>query len=223
MSSRQPVIMCWSGGKDSALALHELRHSAEFEVVGLLTTMTRDVDRISMHGVRRELLERQVAALGLAVEEVWITQGASNAEYEAQMDIALARFRREGVSTVAFGDIYLEDLRIYRERNLARLGMEALFPIWKRPTSELIATFLGLGFRSTTCCIDTRKLDDSFVGREIDEQFVGALPAGVDPCGENGEFHSFAWSGPIFGEEIPIRCGETVRRDSFLFCDLLTK
>ncbi|HTI51776.1 MAG TPA: ATP-binding protein [Planctomycetaceae bacterium] len=223
MSNRQPVVMCWSGGKDSALALHELRQSAEFEVVALLTTMTRDVDRISMHGVRRELLQRQREALGLPAEEVWITQGASNAEYEGQMDAALTRFRREGVSFVAFGDIFLEDLRIYRERNLARLGMEALFPIWKRPTDELIATFLGLGFRSTTCCIDTRKLDESFVGREIDEQFVRALPAGVDPCGENGEFHSFAWSGPIFGEDIPICCGETVRRDSFLFCDLLTK
>jgi uncharacterized protein (TIGR00290 family) len=215
--------MCWSGGKDSALAYYELRQSAAHEVVALLTTMTRDVDRISMHGVRRELLERQGAALGMPVEEVWITQGASNAEYEAQMDAALARFRRDGVSMVAFGDIFLEDLRIYRERNLARLGMQALFPIWKRPTSELIAAFLGLGFRSTTCCIDTRKLDDSFVGREIDELFVRALPADVDPCGENGEFHSFTWSGPIFGEDIPIRFGETVRRDSFLFCDLLTK
>lgn len=223
MAIRQPVVMCWSGGKDSALALHALRQSEEFDVVALLTTMTRDFDRISMHGVRRELLARQGAALGLPVEEVWITQGASNAEYEAQMDEALTRYRRDGVSAVAFGDIFLEDLRTYRERNLARLNMQALFPIWKRPTAGLIATFLGLGFRATTCCIDLRKLDESFVGRELDEQFVRALPADVDPCGENGEFHSFTWGGPIFSEEVPVRCGETVLRDSFLFCDLLTK
>jgi uncharacterized protein (TIGR00290 family) len=157
----------------------------------------------------------------LPVDEVWISQGASNAEYEAQMGAQLATYKSAGISRVGFGDIFLEDLRVYREQNLARLGLSALFPIWKRDTTELIESFLTRGFRSITCCIDTRKLDDLFVGREIDRQFLSELPAGVDPCGENGEFHSYACAGPLFDREISVRTGETVRRDSFLFCDLL--
>lgn len=218
---KEPVAFCWSGGKDSALALYELRQSAEYEVVALLTTLTRDFDRISMHGVRRELLLRQAQAIGLPVDEVWISQGASNAEYEAQMGVQLAKYKSAGISRVGFGDIFLEDLRVYREQNLARLGLSALFPIWKRDTGELIESFLVRGFRSITCCIDTRKLDDSFVGREIDRRFLSELPMGVDPCGENGEFHSYTCAGPLFNCEISVRIGETVRRDSFLFCDLL--
>jgi uncharacterized protein (TIGR00290 family) len=218
---REPVAFCWSGGKDSALALFELRQSARYEVVALLTTLTRDFERISMHGVRRELLLRQSAAIGIPVDEVWITQGASNVEYETEMGKMLESYRDRGVGTVAFGDIFLEDLRAYREQNLARLGMQALFPIWKRDTRELIATFLARGFRSITCCIDTRRLDDSFVGREIDSQFLDDLPAGVDPCGENGEFHSYTCAGPLFDSAIHVLRGEIVRKDSFLFCDLL--
>jgi len=219
---KHPVAFCWSGGKDSALALFELRQSAEFEVVALLTTLTRDFDRISMHGVRRELLLRQAAAIGVPLDEVWISQGASNAEYEAQMAGQLAKYKAAGINHIAFGDIFLEDLRMYREQNLARLELAALFPIWKRDTSELVETFLARGFRSITCCIDSRKLDDSFVGREIDRRFLSELPAGVDPCGENGEFHSYTCAGPVFDREISVRTGETLRRDSFLFCDLLT-
>ena len=218
---KEPVAFCWSGGKDSALALFELRQSAKYEVIALLTTLTRGFERISMHGVRRELLLRQAAAIGLPLDEVWITQGASNAEYETEMGRMLESYRGRGVGTVAFGDIFLEDLRVYRERNLAKFGMRALFPIWKRDTRELVDTFLARGFRSITCCIDTRKLDESFVGREIDRRFLDDLPAGVDPCGENGEFHSYTCSGPLFDREISVRRGETVRRDSFLFCDLL--
>ena len=218
---KQPVAFCWSGGKDSALALFELRQSAEYEVVALLTTLTRDFDRISMHGVRRELLLQQAQAIELPLDEVWISQGASNAEYEAQMADQLANYRSAGINHVAFGDIFLEDLRLYREQNLARLGLRALFPIWKRDTGELIDSFLTQGFRSITCCIDTRKLDDSFVGREIDRRFLSELPAGVDPCGENGEFHSYTCAGPLFDREISVRIGERLRRDSFLFCDLL--
>jgi uncharacterized protein (TIGR00290 family) len=218
---REPVAFCWSGGKDSALALFELLQSAQFEVVSLLTTLTRDFERISMHGVRRELLHRQAAAIGLPVDEVWISQGAANAEYEAEMGRALETYRQGNIRNVAFGDIFLEDLRVYREQNLAKIGMRALFPIWKRDTRELMDTFLARRFRSITCCIDTRKLDDSFVGREIDRQFLSELPAGVDPCGENGEFHSYVCAGPLFAEEIPVRRGEIVRKDSFLFCDLL--
>jgi uncharacterized protein (TIGR00290 family) len=218
---REPVAFCWSGGKDSALALFELLQSPDYEVVSLLTTLTRDFERISMHGVRRELLHRQAEAIGLPVDEVWISQGASNAEYETEMGRALEAYRQRNIDNVAFGDIFLEDLRTYREENLAKLGMRALFPIWKRDTRELIDTFLARGFRSITCCIDIRRLDDSFVGREIDRQFLSDLPAGVDPCGENGEFHSYACGGPLFAEEIRVRRGEIVRKDSFLFCDLL--
>ncbi len=218
---KAPVAFCWSGGKDSALALFELRHSTEYEVVALLTTLTRDFERISMHGVRRELLLRQAAAIGLPLDEAWITQGASNAEYETEMGRMLESYRERGIGTVAFGDIFLEDLRMYREQNLARLGLKALFPIWKRDTRELVDTFLARGFRSITCCIDTHKLDDSFVGREIDRRFLEDLPPGVDPCGENGEFHSYTCAGPLFDREIPVSRGDIVRKDSFLFCDLL--
>ncbi|MGQ0636012.1 MAG: hypothetical protein ACT4QC_15485 [Planctomycetaceae bacterium] len=217
----EPVILCWSGGKDSALALHALRQGAQFDVVGLLTTMTRDYDRISMHGVRRDLLHRQAASVGVPLVEVWISQGAANAEYEAQMEVALLEYRGRGVRQVAFGDIFLEDLRAYRERNLAKVAMEGVFPIWRRDTRELAKSFVRLGFRATTCCIDTRRLDDHFVGRTMDDAFFRDLPADVDPCGENGEFHSFAWAGPVFTTEIPVCTGELVRRDSFLFCDLL--
>ena len=221
---KTPVVFCWSGGKDSALALFELQTCpafAKYEVVALLTTMTRDFNRVSMHGVRRELLHRQAAELGLPIDEVWISQGAGNAEYETQMAEMLAEYRQRGINAVAFGDIFLEDLRVYREQNLAKVGMQALFPIWKRDTRELLESFLAHEFRSITCCIDTRKLGDSFVGRQIDRQFLNELPPDVDPCGENGEFHSFACAGPVFAREIRIRTGETVRRDSFLFCDLL--
>jgi len=218
---KRPVAFCWSGGKDSALALFELRQSAEYEVVALLTTLTSGFARISMHGVRRELLDRQAEAIGLPLDEVWISQGASNAEYETQMGEQLEKYRSRDIRCIAFGDIFLEDLRTYREQNLARLEMQALFPIWKRDTRELIDTFLTRGFRSITCCIDTTKLDDSFVGREINRRFLTELPAGVDPCGENGEFHSYTFAGPLFDHEISVRVGETLRRDSFLFCDLL--
>jgi len=221
MKTPVPIVLCWSGGKDSAMALHVLRKSSEYQVVGLLTTLTRDFERISMHGVRRDLLHRQAAALGLPVDEVWITAGAGNAEYEKQMGEMLRRYRERGIEAIAFGDIFLEDLRVYREENLRRVGMRAVFPIWKRETRGLADEFISLGFRSRTCCIDSRRLDEAFLGRVIDDEFVAALPDDVDPCGENGEFHSFTFAGPIFENEIRVETGETVRRDSFLYCDLL--
>lgn len=217
----EPIVLCWSGGKDSALALYELQRDSRYEVVSLLTTFTRDHDRISMHGVRRELLHRQAAALRLPLDEVWITQGAGNDEYEARMNSTFAACRERGIRQVAFGDIFLEDLRAYRERHLAAVEMQAVFPIWQRDTRALYESYLADGFRAITCCIDTQKLDDGFVGRALDQQFLAELPPGVDPCGENGEFHSFTWAGPIFSEEIGVRIGELVRRDSFLYCDLL--
>jgi uncharacterized protein (TIGR00290 family) len=218
---KQPILFCWSGGKDSALALYELQRTGEYEVAALLTTVTADYDRISMHGVRRALLHEQAAALGLPLHEVFISKQSSNAEYEAEMGKALQQFRERGVETVAFGDIFLEDLREYREGNLARVGMRAVFPIWKRDTRELVRTFLDLGFSAVTTCIDGRVLEASFAGRTIDERFLSDLPPGVDPCGENGEFHSFVFTGPNLARRISFEVGETIARDSFFFCDLV--
>ncbi len=213
--------MSWSGGKDSALALHELRASQQFEIAALLTTVTKDYDRISMHGVRRVLLERQAAGLGLPLEQVLITRDATNEEYEDKMRAVLERYRREGVVGVAFGDIFLEDLRKYREDNLATIEMTGFFPLWKRDTAELANAFIDLGFQAMTTCVDGRVLGREFVGRRFDRQFLAELPANVDPCGENGEFHSFTYQGPGLAE-IRFALGETVlREDRFIYSDLV--
>ncbi len=215
------VLFCWSGGKDSCLALLELRRDPLREVVALLTTVTEVYDRISMHGVRRELLERQAAALGLPLEIVTIPPKCENADYEARMESALLKWKARGVTRVAFGDIFLEDLRAYREGNLARVGMEAIFPVWKRPTRELAAEFISMGFRAVTVCVDPKVLDAAFVGREINEDFLAELPEGADPCGENGEFHSFVFDGPGFSRPVEFTLGEKVQREGFWFCDLV--
>ena len=174
-----------------------------------------------MHGVRRELLERQAKSIGLPLQEVRIPPQCVNPIYEARMEEALSSTTPNGVRTVAFGDIFLEDLRAYREKNLARIGMTALFPIWKRDTRELIRHFHAGKFRSIAVCIDGKVLHHSFAGRELDDTFFSDLPPGVDPCGENGEFHTFVFDGPIFRSPIPVRTGEVIERDSFVFCDLL--
>jgi uncharacterized protein (TIGR00290 family) len=220
MPSPEPILFCWSGGKDSAMALHAVLRHPDVRVVALLTTVTEGYERISMHGVRRELLERQAASIGLPLHEVRIPPQCVNPIYEARMEQALRIYFDQGVRTVAFGDIFLEDLRAYRERNLARMGMTAIFPIWKRDTRELIHEFHDAHFRSIAVCIDPRVLDRSFAGRELDEQFFRDLPSTVDPCGENGEFHTFVFDGPIFGKPIPVRVGEIVERDSFIYADL---
>src|SRR5262249_26816356 len=192
------VLVRWRGDKDSALALHALRQRAEVRVTGLLTTITDGYDRISMHGVRRSLLLKQAEALGLPLHEVRIPPQCANPIYESRMEQALQSQLVADVRTVAFGDIFLQDLREYRERNLARLGMQAMFPIWKRDTRELIPEFCNLGFRAIAVCVDPRKLGRSFAGRELTFQFFADLPENVDPCGENGEFHTFVFAGPIF-------------------------
>ena len=221
MTTPEPILFCWSGGKDSAVALHSLVQQNTFQVLSLLTTVTETYDRVAMHGVRRELLKRQAQSIGLPLHEVFIPSQSINSIYEARMEEALRLFRDQGVCKVAFGDIFLEDLRAYRENNLARIGMTALFPIWKRDTRELIRHFHQRRFRAITACIDTKVLDPSFAGRELDESFFRDLPANADPCGENGEFHTFVFDGPIFHSPIPIRTGEIVNRDGFVFCDLL--
>ncbi len=221
MSGPEPILFCWSGGKDSAMALHTLLQQKQFRVIALLTTVTEGFERISMHGVRRELLQRQAESIGLPLHEVRIPPQCVNPIYEARMEQALRIFYDQGVRKVAFGDIFLEDLRAYREKNLARISMTALFPIWKRDTRELIRFFHAHRFRAIAACVDPKVLDPSFAGRELDDSFFCDLPPGADPCGENGEFHTFVFDGPIFGWPIPVRTGEIVHRDGFVFCDLV--
>ena len=217
----EDVLFCWSGGKDSAMALAALRAEQECGAVTLLTTITDEYDRISMHGVRRELLERQADSLGLPLDPVLIPPNCVNRVYEERMAQTLKRYFALGIRQVAFGDIFLEDLRAYREQSLAQLGMRGIFPIWKRNTRELARGFLQCGFRAITVCVDPRSLDASFAGRELDASFFNELPADVDPCGENGEFHTFVFDGPIFRIPVRFRVGEKVMRDGFCFCDLL--
>jgi uncharacterized protein (TIGR00290 family) len=217
----EDVLFCWSGGKDSAMALHELLAARDCRITALLTTVTEEYDRISMHGVRRALLERQAESLGLPLHAVLIPPQCVNAIYEERMKKALVHHYARGVRRVAFGDIFLEDLRAYREKNLAQIGMQALFPIWKRDTRELAREFVSKGFRAITVCVDPRVLDVSFAGRELDAFFFADLPSGVDPCGENGEFHTVVFDGPAFQRPIACRVGEKITRDGFCFCDLL--
>jgi uncharacterized protein (TIGR00290 family) len=219
----EAVLFCWSGGKDSAMALHVLRQQRDVRIAALLTTVTDGYDRISMHGVRRTLLLRQVAALGLPLCEVRIPPQCVNPIYEERMRDALLAQKEIGVHCVAFGDIFLQDLREYRERNLAQVEMTAIFPIWKRGTRELAKDFCALGFRAIAVCVDPKKLSREFAGRELDESFFRDLPPGVDACGENGEFHTFVYDGPIFSRAIAVERGEVVERDGFYFCDLREK
>jgi uncharacterized protein (TIGR00290 family) len=217
---RAKILLSWSGGKDSCMALFEVQDSQNYEIM-LLTTVTEGYDRISMHGVRRTLLEKQAESLGLGLTKIYIPRNATNEDYELRMKEVLTKHQKEGVSSVVFGDIFLEDLRKYREANLARIGMGGVFPIWRRDTSELIRRFIDLGFKAVVTCIDPKVLNPSFEGRVIDEEFISQLPMQVDPCGENGEFHSFVFDGPIFGKEVKFSLGQVVLRDSFYFCDLI--
>jgi uncharacterized protein (TIGR00290 family) len=216
------IILSWSGGKDSALALYEIQKAGNYEILALLTTVTEDYDRVSMHGVRRVLLERQAESLGYPLEKVFISKNVSNGEYESKMREVLAKYLSLGVSSVAFGDVFLEEVRKYRESNLSKIGMKGIFPLWKRNSLELARTFIGLGFKTIITCVDSKVLDKKFVGRVFDERLLSDLPASVDPCGENGEFHSFVYDGPVFQHKIPYTTGEIVLRDNrFYYCDLM--
>ena len=218
----EKVIVSWSGGKDSAMALNEILKNKDYQISALLTTLTKDYDRISMHGVRRILLERQAASLGFPLEKVFISKNATNDEYELSMGKVLTKYKAAGVNSVVFGDIFLADLRKYREDRLAALDMQGIFPIWKRDTLELAHSLTKLGFKAITTCVDTTLLDGQFVGRVIDEQFLSEIPATVDVCGENGEYHSFVYDGPIFKEKISYKLGEIVLRDNrFYYADLI--
>lgn len=218
----EKIIFVWSGGKDSAMSLYELIKNRDYKISALLTTITEDYDRISMHGVRTILLEQQAESLGLPLEKIYITKISSNEEYETKMRDALTRYQGMGVSSAAFGDIFLEDLKKYREDNLLKIGMKGIFPVWKRNSTELAHTFIDLGFKAVITCIDSKVLDKTFAGRIFDKQFLSELPPNVDPCGENGEFHSFVCDGPIFSKRILYEKGEVVLRDNrYYFCDLM--
>lgn len=203
------LVFCWSGGKDSAIALHRIIQSKEFEVVALLTTCSED-RRISMHGVRVELAEAQADAIGLPLTKVFVRKGPTNEEYSRKMGEALAAFKEQGVTHVGFGDIFLEDLRAWREEQLARVGLIAVFPLWKSDTRQLIHEFIEAGFRSRICCVSDAFFDQRALGRDVDLEFINGLAEDVDPCGENGEFHSFAYAGPVFAHPLRIEVGASL-------------
>jgi uncharacterized protein (TIGR00290 family) len=212
--------MSWSGGKDSCLALYEIQRSSDYRVAALLTTITREYDGISMHGVRRALLERQAASLGLPLHQVLISKGANNEEYEMEMAQAFNEYREVGIDSVIFGDLFLEDIKAYREQFLARHKMKGLYPVWQRNTTDFIKEFIELGFKAVLSCVDSKTLDKSFAGKPIDEDFLSSLPANVDPCGENGEFHTFVYDGPSFAQPVEFSVGEVILREGFWFRDL---
>ncbi len=209
---KEKIVFCWSGGKDSALALHRLLVEGRYNVVSLLTTCNEHFQRVSMHGVRVELLEQQARVIGLPLEKMFVSQRGSNDEYVKKLKRCLLAYKAQGVSGCAFGDIFLEDLKRWREKNLARVGLRGIFPIWKNDSRELIREFIALGFGSVICCVNDAYLDETAAGRNIDAAFVNSLPPDVDPCGENGEFHSFAFAGPIFKQPLQIKVGEKVYR-----------
>jgi len=209
---KEKIVFCWSGGKDSALALNRILRAGQYEVVSLLTTCNEHFQRVSMHGVRLELLEQQAQSIGLPLQKVFVSRHTSNEEYQQKMSACLSAHKARGVTACAFGDIFLEDLKRWREDNLAQIGMRGIFPIWKEDSRELIREFFALQFGTVICCVNDAWLDAAFVGRSIDEAFIRDLPSNVDPCGENGEFHSFAFAGPIFKEPVKFRLGEKVYR-----------
>ena len=233
---KQKAIFCWSGGKDSSLCLYEVLNSGKYEVLYLLTTLNEEFKRISMHGVREELLQLQADSIGIPLKKMYVKEG-SYEEYERNMENMLLEVKAEGIENVIFGDIFLKDLRKYREDNLAKVGMKAVFPLWKKDTTKLITTFIALGFKTITCCVNDFYLGEDMVGVEIDTEFLKNLPDNVDPCGENGEFHTFCFDGPIFktpiqfsiGEKIykPLHvngdgvCSNTVTTKGFYYCDLV--
>ena len=219
--ARPKALIAWSSGKDSAWALHQVRQSGEVEIVGALTTVTEPFNRVSVHGLRQELLTAQLDACGLPATIVRIPYPCPNEVYEREMAAAMAQAKSRGITHVVFGDLFLEDVRAYRESRLAPIGITSLFPLWHRPTDVLARDMLAAGVEAWLVCVDLKKLPSSFAGRRFDAELLAALPAGVDPCGENGEFHSFVTAGPMLSCAIAVTVGETVERDGFAYADLL--
>jgi uncharacterized protein (TIGR00290 family) len=220
MSHPTKILLSWSSGKDSAWSLHVLRQQPELEIAGLLTTVNQVYRRVAMHAVRIELLEAQAQAVGAPLWTIPIPSLCSNEDYESAMRAAMARAKREGIDGIAFGDLFLEDIRRYREDKLRDTGLSPIFPIWGMPTEKLAREMIGAGLRARITCVDPQQISPSFVGREFDAALLDELPAGADPCGERGEFHTFAYDGPMFRESVKIQLGETAERDGFIFADL---
>ncbi|HUB72262.1 MAG TPA: hypothetical protein VL984_17710 [Acidimicrobiales bacterium] len=220
MVGRPKAWMSWSSGKDSAMALHKARSEGAVEVTALLTTVNFDAGRVAMHAVRRSLLAAQADRLGLRLFCVEIPSPCPNETYEARMTDAMAAAKEEGVAYVVFGDLFLEDVRAYREEKLAGTGISPLFPLWGLPTGPLARQMLGSGLKAVITCVDPAQLGAEFAGRHFDDKLLTELPAGVDPCGERGEFHTFAWDAPGFSSPIDVEVGPVVKRDDFVFCDL---
>lgn len=220
---KERVVLSWSGGKDSTMAAYHLLASRKYEITALLTTVTEGFDRISMHGVRRELLEQQAESLGIPLHIMLIPTDCPNGIYEARLRETLGLFKEQGITKIAFGDLFLEDVKQYRDERLAQVGMTGLYPLWMRDTDELVRTFIGLGFKAILACVDTEAIDASFAGREIDHALLADLPESADPCGEYGEYHSFVYAGPIFKQRIACKAGDTVRRTPrFNYCDIVS-
>jgi len=214
------VALSWSSGKDSAWSLHLLRQNPGLQVVALITTLNEQFDRVAMHAVRRELLEAQADSAGLPLWPVPLPWPCSNQQYEDRMRQVCRRAVDEGVQAIAFGDLFLADIRAYREKQIAGTGLEPIFPLWQLPTQELAADMLKAGLRAKITCIDPKVLSPGFAGRDFNSVFLEDLPATVDPCGENGEFHSFVYDGPMFRTPVAVQVGEIVERDGFVFADL---
>ena len=221
MTARPKALISWSSGKDSAFALHEVLRAGEIDVVGALTTVTETFGRVSIHGVRQEILRAQLDAAGLAPNIVPIPYPCPNEIYEVRMGEAVTRAVREGVTNIIFGDLFLADIRAYREQKLAGTGITPLFPLWQRPTPVLAREMISSGFEAYITTVDLKKLSADFAGRKFDMQLLADLPEGVDPCGENGEFHTCVVAGPIFSRRLPVRLGERVERDGYAYCDLM--
>jgi uncharacterized protein (TIGR00290 family) len=218
---RQRTLVSWSSGKDSAWSLHLLRRDPTFDVVALLTTFNGEAERVAMHAVRRELVQAQAASLGLPLWPVELPWPCANSEYESRMRVACEHAQAEGITTVAFGDLFLQDIRSYRERQMEGTGLNLTFPVWQVPTDQLARRMLEAGLKAKVTCVDRTKLDASVAGREYDAAFLRDLPAGIDPCGENGEFHTFVWDSPDFATPISVRTGTIIERDGFAFADLI--
>ena len=220
-SARPKALISWSSGKDSAFSLHEIRRAGQYDVVGALTTVTETFDRVSIHGVRREILLAQLDAAGLPPCIVPIPYPCPNAIYEARMGDAVARAVQDGISHIIFGDLFLADIRAYREQKLKGTGITPVFPLWDRPTVPLAQAMIASGLEAYLATVDLKKLPVEFAGRKFDAELVADLPDGVDPCGENGEFHTCVVAGPIFSQRIPVTVGERVERDGYGYCDLV--
>lgn len=221
MTARPKALIAWSSGKDSAWALHEMRRNGDCEIVGALTTVTETFGRVSMHGVRQELLTEQLAAAGLPPVLVRIPFPCPNEVYETRMAAALAEAKASGVTRIAFGDLFLPDVRRYREDKLAGTGIAPLFPLWERPTAALAREMIAAGVETYLTCVDLKQLPKTFAGRRLDEELLNELPSDADPCGENGEFHSFVAAGPMLSRRIAVEVGDTIERDGFAYTDIL--